>query len=69
MIQFLAKTWAGCRRSFPRLLLLRSATFVFAVSLAIVVQLHYVQSLRANSNDRPNIVFILADDQDQSVTE
>jgi fumarate reductase subunit C len=69
MIQFLAKTWAWRRRLFPRLLLLRSATCVFAVALAIVVQLHYKLSLSANSNDRPNIVFILADDQDQSVTE
>ena len=62
MIQFLAKTWAGCRRPFPRHLRHSLGTLAFAATFALIVQIVYMQSLRAESNNRPNIVFIMADD-------
>ncbi len=63
MIQFLAATRAGCRRSFPRDVLHRIvglAPFVFATLFA---QLINKPVARAEADERPNIVVILVDDQ------
>ena len=62
MIQFLAKTQAGCRRSFPRRLLHRITTLAISACAALIPQTLYTKSLKAESSDRPNIVLILADD-------
>lgn len=62
MINFLANTQSGCRRSFPRHLLHRFTTHAVLVSAALVAQTIYSPALNAKSNDRPNIVCILADD-------
>ncbi len=63
MIGFLAKTWAGCRRSFSRHLLHRINTLAISTLLVAIPQLVFAASLKAKSSDRPNIVLILADDQ------
>lgn len=68
MFQFLAISTRrygtlGCRRTFPRHLLHRITTLVFAVSLMLFAQLFFTTPLNAESRDRPNIVLILADDQ------
>jgi len=63
MFQFLAKTQAGCRRSFPRPLLHRIATLAISAVAALVAQATYTQSVNADQASRPNIVFIFADDQ------
>jgi arylsulfatase A-like enzyme len=69
MIRFLAMTrhagngMAGCRRSFPRHLLHRITTLAFSACVALVAQLVYTPIVNAESNERPNIVMILADDQ------
>ncbi len=68
MIQFLATTTcslierADCRRSFPRHLLHRLITRAILVFVVIDAQLFYPASLSGQSNSRPNIVLILADD-------
>ncbi len=62
MSQFLATTQAGCRRPFPRHLLHRVAALAAAVIAALVSQLICPLQLSAKSSDRPNIVFIMADD-------
>ena len=69
MFQFLAISTRrygtlGCRRTFPRHLLHRITTLVFAVSLMLFAQLIFTTPLNAESRDRPNIVLILADDND-----
>jgi arylsulfatase A-like enzyme len=62
MIEFLAKTRAGCRRISPRNLR-RGITTVARLTLAIVIPpLLFTPSLIAESGDRPNVVVILADD-------
>ena len=62
MYQFLAKTRAGCRRSFPSQLLHRITTLAISASIAVSLQLPFTASLNAESSERPNIIFILADD-------
>lgn len=58
----LAWAHADCRRSFPRYLLHRLTTNAVLVSAVLFAQTLYIPSLKAKSNDRPNIVLILADD-------
>ena len=67
MIQFLAKSTrvfgtSDCRRTFPRHLLHRITTLAISAFAALFAQTLYTPSLKAESSDRPNIVFILADD-------
>ncbi|MFV1967552.1 MAG: arylsulfatase [Pirellulaceae bacterium] len=62
MFQFLTVTRAGCRRSFPRHLLHRITTQAAIIVTALVSQVIYIQPVSAASNDRPNIIFIMADD-------
>ncbi|MBV08665.1 alpha/beta fold hydrolase [Rubinisphaera sp.] len=69
MIQFLAKSSThqletlDCRREFPRHLLHRITTLAFVTCAALIAQTLYTTPLIAESNDRPNIVLILVDDQ------
>lgn len=63
MIQFLATTQAGCRRSFPRHLLHRIATLPFIAVVGLLTQTLCFPVAEADSSTRPNIVLILADDQ------
>ncbi len=63
MLQFLARTEAGCRRGLPCHLKRRISTLAISASLAVIPQLICTVALRAESRDRPNIVLILADDQ------
>ena len=63
MIQFLAKTQAGCRRFFPRHLLHRITTLPIPVAVPLVAQLIYTQAVNADHPSRPNIVLIMTDDQ------
>lgn len=60
MIKFLALTQAGCRRLFPRHLLHRIASLAL---VALLTQTPFFAAAKAESATRPNIVFILADDQ------
>jgi len=62
VIQLLATTRAGCRRSFPRHLLHRVTTLAIAAAVALIPQLLYSQTVNAEQASRPNIVLILADD-------
>src|SRR6056297_2233316 len=67
MIQFLAKSThqlgaLGCRRAFPRHLLSRITTLAFAACTALFAQTFCSKPLLAESTDRPNIIFIMADD-------
>ncbi|MDM4015142.1 sulfatase-like hydrolase/transferase [Roseiconus lacunae] len=62
MIQFLAKTQAGCRRLFPRHLLHRIATLAFIAVVGLSTQTLSFAESKADSATRPNIVLILADD-------
>jgi len=67
MIQFLAKSTClmetfGCRRTFLRRLRQRIATLAILAFATLFAQTFYTPSLKAESNGRPNIVFILADD-------
>ncbi len=69
MFQFLAISTRssgtpGCRRTFPRHLLHRITTLAFVVCLVLIAQLFFTTPLNAESRDRPNIVLILADDND-----
>lgn len=62
MIKFLARTWAGCRRTLPRHALSGIAALATSALAALVSQLIGMQPLYAKSSDRPNIVLIMADD-------
>jgi len=62
MFQFLAKTQAGCRRSFPRHLLHRITTLAISAIAALVAQTIYTQPVNADQASRPNIVLLMADD-------
>ncbi len=68
MFQFLAKTQAGCRRVFPRQLLHRITTLAYSACLAVIPRLLCTTLVNAESSKRPNIVIILNNEQDQSVT-
>ena len=63
MFQFLAITPAGCRRSFPRHLLHRLTTLAISAVVVLVAQAFYTQPVNADQASRPNIIFIMADDQ------
>jgi hypothetical protein len=68
MIQFLANSTRAfgtidCRRSFLSHLGHRITTLALSMLVALVAQILCAASLKAESNDRPNIVLILADDQ------
>ena len=65
MFQFLTITQAGCRRSFPRHLLHRITTLTISGVAALIAQVIYTQPVNAKSSDRPNIVLIMADDNDE----
>jgi len=62
MFPFLAITPAGCLCEFPRRGPHRSATLATIVILAAISTLILAHPLDAKSNDRPNIVVIMADD-------
>jgi len=62
MIQFLALTWAGCRRLFPRYLLHKLTTLASLLVLVMFVQSLYTQALFGESSRSPNIILIMADD-------
>ena len=62
MLQFLARTQAGCRRLVPRHLLHRKATLVFSTFAALIAQNLCSVPLKAESTERPNIVLIMVDD-------
>ena len=59
---FLARTQAGCRRSFPRHLLHKLTTLTDLVIVVLITQIIYIKPLEAESSERPNIVIIMADD-------
>lgn len=61
MLRFLILTQAGCRRSFPRRLPHR-ITLAVTVAVLLSLQLIYTPSVQAERSDRPNIIFIMADD-------
>lgn len=68
MLQFLAVSTRtlrkpGCRRKFSRHLLQRITTLALLVSAVFLTQLIFTETLKAESNNRPNIVVILTDDQ------
>lgn len=69
MFTFLAKTlFAGtetfdCRRTLSRRLFNKITTLVIAATAVLFSQAFYPNSLEAESGDRPNIVFIMSDDQ------
>ncbi len=62
MFQFLAKTQAGCRRSFPRHLLHGITTLAISAVVVLVAQVICTQPVNADQVSRPNIIFIMADD-------
>lgn len=62
MIRVLAETRAGFRRLFPRYSLKKLVTLTVWVSAAFAAHKLDRQNVSAESNERPNIVFILADD-------
>lgn len=67
MIQVIAKSThvsgvTGCRRSYPRHLLRRMSALAVGALAALIVQTLLMGAVQAESTDRPNIVFILADD-------
>lgn len=62
MIQFPARTPAGCRRTFLRHLLHRITTLAISAVVVLGAQTIYMQRVHAKSVDRPNIVLIMADD-------
>ncbi|MEO2014726.1 MAG: arylsulfatase [Fuerstiella sp.] len=66
MLQFLANTQIGCRRSFSCYLLHQISTLAILSLAAITSQLVSAQSLAAESSRRPNIVVIMADDMGYS---
>src|SRR6056297_1582005 len=68
MYKLIAKTLAdgvktsGCRRAFPRHLQHRTTALAIA-AIAVIFSLAFcADPIEAESTDRPNIVFILADD-------
>lgn len=69
MFKFFAKMLVSgqgtfdCYRTFPRRLLHRIATVAIAAVAVLFSQTFDTKPLKAESTDRPNIVFILADDQ------
>lgn len=62
MTKFHGLTQAGCRCSFPRHVRRRSTTYTVWVSAFLFAQILYTTALHAKSDDRPNIVLIVADD-------
>ena len=62
MIQFLASTQAGCRRSFPGHLLHRKSLLALVAVAALSTQILYTPVVQAELTSRSNIVLILADD-------
>jgi arylsulfatase A len=68
MIKFFATTrhapaaMAGRRRSFPRHLLRRCTPLAIGACVALAAPLICASTLNAKSNDRPNIVLMMADD-------
>ena len=56
-------TQVGCRREFPRHFPHTIPTLAKVALLVVIPQLINTQHLTAKSSDRPNIVFILADDK------
>ena len=62
MYRFVSSTQAGCCRSFPRQLRHRTAPLIVALAATIVSLTFFADRLQAASGDRPNIVFIMADD-------
>ena len=62
MIQYLASTQAGCRRLLPRHLLHKIATLAYLAVGALATQTSSFADSKSDSANRPNIVFILADD-------
>jgi len=71
MFKFLARTLAdgqgmfGCRRTFLRHLLHRITTLTISTVAVLFAQTIYTKQLKAESTGRPNIVIIMADDNDQ----
>lgn len=62
MIQFSADTQAGCRPLLPRCFRNRSTALVLLTSVIFLSQSVFCKPLKAETNERPNILFILADD-------
>ncbi len=67
MFKFLAKSThqsgtLDCRREFTRHLLHRITTLAISACTALFSQTLYTPSLKAESNERPNIVLIVGDD-------
>jgi len=67
MIQLLAKAThqsevIGCRREFRRPVPHRIATLAVTAYAILFVQTIDTQSVKAESSDRPNIIFVMADD-------
>jgi len=69
MFKFLSKTQPfdpetlDCHRTFPSRLLPRITTLTLATIAALFSQTHDSTPLKAESSNRPNILFIMADDQ------
>ncbi len=62
MNQFFATTQAASLRTVPLPLLCRVGTFAIVTGAVLAAQLMFPQPARAQSDDHPNIVFIMADD-------
>ncbi|MCA9068433.1 MAG: sulfatase-like hydrolase/transferase, partial [Planctomycetaceae bacterium] len=62
MFQFLAKKQAGLRQLFPCHLRCNKTTLTLAVFVVCVSQSIYTPTVVAQTNKRPNIVLIMADD-------
>ena len=62
MLQFLAWLRGGSRQSFTRHLRHRITTPAISVVVALLAQVLHAESAFAESSDRPNIIFIMADD-------
>ncbi len=52
----------GCRRTFPRDLLHGTTTFAYFAFVAFFAQVFFARSLEAATSERPNLIFIMADD-------
>lgn len=63
MIHLLASTQADCRRLSPRHWIHRSVTLALFACGALIGQALDATTLKDESNDRPNVVFIMTDDQ------
>jgi len=67
MLQLLAVTQAGCRRTFPRHLLHRITTLAISAVVVLVAQVICTEPVvAATASARPNIVIIMADDMGYS---